>query len=535
MLSADTSFAKLHAKVVVLSGKSTLDVEAAVLMLAKAKHPAGHAFMVLKRKIAFPAWDAISNVRIRKHWSRALDSVLAVDEDGNFMAKWCPMLPHKQMGYDVAVSLIEGNFDRIDDWYALALPWLGFRNTRAIVNKYPPLCVAKNFWLDAQRMDIAEQPLSIIMAAVGHGQSRSVPGSFREFYELQKMRAKSLDSMPADIAVVVAITASIHAAIRRVFEQFAAFQSNLFLRGLHNMRRRVLIDVHAKSGVMVEIDSIDARIKAAIKDFRAYEEGVAAHQRPHMQPLAVPLAVTGVDARTIPSAALPISQARAVPQLTCAPVALPAAGAPAPTGEYKRFSTKEAAAFARLWPAGIAKGWGDQATRWGIFISDSGPVFGNRLVQFRKTIRFKAGTCIAAAGPNGPGPGNSKWCCNVNECIKLGYAAHEYPEGVTADDISVTLLSSKELADMSKTWKVIVPPVVALQDRKAEAPNPPWKLSCGPARGDEPYVKTKSKLPALTNPPQRKRAGDGDDAGKKKKGFEGHPASKDEPSGAVAN
>ena len=90
---------------------------------------------------------------------------------------------------------------------------------------------------------------------------------------------------------------------------------------------------------------------------------------------------------------------------------------------------------------------------------------------------------------------------------------------------------------MSKTWKIVVPPVEALRDPKAAAPNPSWKLSAGPAGGDAPYVSpNKGKVPVLTNPPLRKRAGEQlSDGVKNKKGFEGHPASKDEPSGAVAN
>ena len=358
---------------------------------------------------------------------------------------------------------------------------------------------------------------------LGHAQSQAVEGSFRNFYVRQIERAKRLNSMPGDIAVVVTLRSKTLAAIARVFQAYAAFFSALLMRGMHAMKRRVLLDTADQHGPYVELEDIDARIDKAVVDFKAYEEGNAAHQRLHVQPVNA-----GTSNATLPALAVP--------------VAVMAASSPVPQPLTPAIVPLDVTSL-KNWPDGVYAGWGDQAVRHGVFVSDWGPVYGRRLVTFKKTITFRPNTCIAAAGPNAPGKSNSKWCVNPKHCAQIGYLAHEHPAGVSSADLEVRLLSDDELAKLSKTWKVVVEPQLSLL--KETAPRPPWASHAGPANGDAKY-ETTGGAPTDTTPrrvseetprggAKGRRGGRGKvsgRAGKRARSFEGQFGAVGEPSGA---
>ena len=152
----------------------------------------------------------------------------------------------------------------------------------------------------------------------------------------------------------------------------------------------------------------------------------------------------------------------------------------------------------------------------------------------QKSVTFSKG-CIAGAGPNNPGAGNSRWCVTPELCAKNGYAAHEYPEGITAEDIEVRTLSVTELEEVKRSWKQVVPAQPAIRESKAEAPNPPWRLSAGPNNGDARYVSPNAKPnPEDTGKGKGRGAGEGRGRGRKRKErFEGQLGTHGEPSGAL--
>ena len=357
-------------------------------------------------------------------------------------------------------------------------------------------------------MDMAEEPILIIMRLAGHIQSRSVAGSFREFYTLQKERAKAISFLRADMPITLNLRRDAAAAVVRAFVDYETWHTTMLAASLHTAERRVFIDQVSARGVRSVFADIDDRIKTATARIRDAEEGLADFQQPDVQLLS-----KGSPA----SATLPLAE-------PASPVALPSASADTyalstlviqpssePLGKKLKTDAQKGAAVssatlspgasAGLWPRGVYNGWGDHAVRWGVWLSPYGLVYGNKLRQNTSAtpVNFKKGCCIAAAGPCESAVANSRWCVDVESCAKRGIVAHEFasslvvPGSVSPSDMKLVQLTKAQLADRPN-WRCIVQPREQLQamgEAKIEAPNPPWRVTFGPQR-DSAYPKNKS-------------------------------------------
>ena len=96
------------------------------------------------------------------------------------------MIPLNSAGKPEQVSLlVHGKLDAIPSYWKLCEQFIRRREGVFAMNQLVALPSAPAFWLSPEHLRYAEKPLALIFGLIGHDQSRSVAGSFREFYAKQ--------------------------------------------------------------------------------------------------------------------------------------------------------------------------------------------------------------------------------------------------------------------------------------------------------------------------------------------------------------
>ena len=276
------------------------------------------------------------------------------------------------------------------------------------------------------------------MSFVGHGQSRSVPGSFREFYELQQSRAESLSRVDDSVAgFQPLVMATVH-AIGLVHTELAETHALLLTQPFDSMARCLFAEPMSRGAKALA--DVDVRIAELRKQLELAHEGRAHHQLPSVQSV-VPLSAIGA-ADTSAAAASMVSFGSGGSQISLGPSAsaiTSLSGGGVSTGNLPPDPN--------LWPSGVFQGWGSSAAKWGVGKTDAGLSFGQFThVSFSgAAVTFKQGTCVAAAAPNAHARNRSQWCVTPLICKALGFAAHERVEGTTEDQYVVANLKKSEL------------------------------------------------------------------------------------------
>eukprot|EP00966_Prymnesium_polylepis_P281457 6503348-Prymnesium_polylepis.1 len=93
------------------------------------------------------------------------------------------MISLNAAGKPTQVSLlVHGKLDTIPSYWKLCEQFIRRWEGVFAVNQLVALPSAPAFWLSPEHLRHAEKPLALILGFIGHDQSRSVAGSFREFY-----------------------------------------------------------------------------------------------------------------------------------------------------------------------------------------------------------------------------------------------------------------------------------------------------------------------------------------------------------------
>jgi hypothetical protein len=479
LLLAQVEYMALYQEVLSMNTTS-MSMVTVVLAVAKHEHPAGLVIMTTKRTLQQPAWQHVLGFRQVNSWQAAFDLVLAVDTAKSPKPHWGKMLPIAKDGTPAsAIMLLKHKLDEVNDWHALCVRHVQMNEGKHVLAdaRYAN-SEGDQFWLNPDILRLDEEPLHIILNTIGHGQSRSVHGSFRHFLFHQTVRAERIRRLPRNIVAYPSLVQKTLAALRDVLVAASERHASMIVRPFHLMKRTLFVEKGSASEKA--LDSIDKQLTELKEQLERAETGEADFQAPHLQSLACQSAApmvtgtalaTGADATTIsfmpPSqlateSAMQLQVKQHQQQLKQLQKQLQdqtsSVGALAGTGGF---------------PKGVFAGWGDAACRYGVYQSPEGLVFGNKLVQLKRpALNVPAHSCLAAAAAGGAAKGRSQWCIRPLHC--LNYASHDRVDGTSNDDYVVTEL---DLATVDKSqWRCLVAPNPSLD----KAPNPSWPISSGP-------------------------------------------------------
>ena len=419
-LMAVPSYCLLYAKVVAQESNDVPPTDR-VSMLAKDESGVGVIYMASKRPMQQVGWESMACTRNAALWHNVIEAALHVDADGNAQKGWGKMLPlvakaGNKPDYWLAKALITGDLTLVTNWYMLAQPWVVECESEAGL---PMLASPSHFWLSPDHLDVATTPINYIMAAVGHDQSRSVEGSWREFVHNMTMRSKRLSRLPHDLRATLTLYADCLTTITRLFSDFADRSAAMHTQPLHLVKRPVFLE---PGGVAANLFSdIDTEITKLREDVTKAKRGQATHQQANMQ-----------------SATTDAHQPQ--PQLQPQP-SLQAMSPWTPTVPNTKASS---------YPTGIYENWGDAAYRNGVFISPQGPVLGNKLITARGGGRVTSdkSMCPASLAENESVIGKGRWC------VKGNCTDHEFPSGKSKSDYEYTVLAP----DIDRSgWKTLMP------------------------------------------------------------------------------
>ena len=458
-LLSDATYLDLYTKILA-ADVANFNVTKTASILAAHPHVVGLIFLSTSRTPQQSAWTGILGVRQKTVWPAIFDLALQFDFSGVAQPNWGRMLPFDKLGCPTATHLIGGKLDQIKDWWSVCSAWVGKFEGKHVLAQYPPLADPADFWFDSSRLRLVEIAMASIFDAIGHGQSRASRGSFREFYARQIVRAEHISKLPQNVALFPDLFRRAKLAVTLVFSQYAEGHAAVLTRPFHSARRIYFIDLGGS--VETSLTEIDDELIRVRSELSRAAEGLAAFQSPHL------LQLGSASTSTFPPGMPPGLNTCATPPAagvsTTKVITLPGSGAS---------SSNTPAAY----PAGVFKNWGNQSVKHGAWLTDSGLVFGNRLVCLRDgkgSVTFKH--CMAAAGPNNSARGNSSWCVTPDVCKSVGYKAHERADGTTDDDYVVTTLDDD--VDTS-AWECIVAPIASLAH--ASPPDPPWNAFHGPS------------------------------------------------------
>ena len=462
-LLADIDYKSLYAAVTALNTSAFIAADAA-LVVCRHKHPAGHIVLATTRSLPQSAWASVLGFRQKSSWQSMFDKVLAVDRHKVVRHDWGTLLPVTGDTPTFAIALVMGKLDKITDWWSMLRPWV-VKYVGAHVLALPRYAATSDpadFWVSEDRLRLVEPALVAIFGAIGHGDSRSVTGSFREWLHFQVERCTQLGLLPSGTVAQAALLQDVKVAVSLTFSTFAEGVATMLLRPFHEAKRQAFCDV--SSAAAKEFARVDSVIETTQVQMVLAEKGQAAHQMAQLHQVA-PSTSYGSSVPTAPLSSVrdgSLSGGGSLTGSALGPSASVLAGSPAGPSAF---------------PAGVFKDWGNAAVTLGVWQCPEGIAFGKFKISVRKpSVTFKQGTCRAGAAPSANARNRSKWCLDPVGCKAMGYAAHDRPEGTTNDDYVVAEYD-EDTEDRSQ-WVVLVPPDYALA--RAAPPQPPWPLDSGP-------------------------------------------------------
>ena len=275
-LLADPDYSDLYARISALNTSAFVAAEA-VRVILKHKHPAGHIVIATTRVPPQAVWASILGVCQKSAWQSMFDGVLAVDRMGVVHQDWGVLLPMRGETSTHAQWLVFGQLDKIPDWWEMLSPWVRKYHGEHIVSL--PMYAATDdpidFWLSADRLRLVEPALTALLAAVGHGESRSVPGSFREWFHFHVERCVQLQHVPHGTLAQSAHIDDTRAAIRLLFANFAEANATMLLRPFHEAKRQLF---NPPAGASTSFRLIDGDIELTQKQLALALKGQAAYQ-----------------------------------------------------------------------------------------------------------------------------------------------------------------------------------------------------------------------------------------------------------------
>ena len=513
-LLADADYKSLYHAVVALNTSSFSAADAA-LMVCRHKHPAGLIMLATSRNLPQSAWASVIGFRQKTAWQAMFDRALAIDRFGTKRHDWGNLLPMTAETPAVAIQLVTGKLDKIADWWTLLLPWATrYRGPHVVTMlRYAATADPMDFWLSEDRLRLAEPALHAIFDTIGHGDSRSIEGSFREWLHYQLDRATQVAHLPTGSVAQGAIVADVKRAVALTFSAFSEGVATMFLRPFHEAKRQAFC--HPSSIAAKAFDQIDKDITTTQAQLELAEKGQAAHQLAHLQPVGPLIAPPLLRHVPLGSVGGSSTSSGAGPSSGSATLSLTGSTVPSLVGSPPPQSSP--------YPVGVYKGWGSAAAALGVWKCPEGLAFGKTIVSLQKpSITFPPGTCLAAAAHNVTAINRSKWCVSPAVCKALGYAAHDRVDGTVNDDY--TSREFDPATTDTSSWQPIIQANPALLG--VAAPRPPWPMEGGPT-GSHSFNRDKRSADdaheGARGRGRHKRGGKGDGrgrGGRKKVNFE---------------
>ena len=451
----------------------------AVSLVGKHAHPAGMIVMLSTRTLPHPGFKSALAIRTRDAQRAAFNVELAVDDTATKHADWGEMLPL------VAANATHASHLLLCQKFHLIVDWLGLcrvhveKNEGAHVLSDPRFALgtdALDFWFSPDMLRLCEQPLRIIFALSGHGESQSVAGSFRHFFFFQQQRAERLARIPNNLAAFPKLKSDCYDAVRLTFTTVAEAAAYLLLAPFATAQRKLFVH----GGAVLALAGVDARLVELKTEVQKASLGLSHAQKPHLQyapscggSLAGQSSQTGTTL-TFPTMSFPPP-----------PVGTPSVISMSSLPSGYNLSSPSMIGVATppigqpTWPAGIYEGWGNYAYLHGVWLTPEGGLqFGRRYVKLKTgTLTFEHG-CAAAARVNKYAYKNSGWCVTPMSC--KNHAAHALPSGKTKADFQV---EDRDLSSMDQSqWTVVVAPHPELAN--VPCPPIPWRDTTDWTRGD---------------------------------------------------
>ena len=377
-LVADPDFTDLQTRLLACSATDSVSV---LKLLLAHKHPAGLVFVSTTRSVHLSAWAAYAGVKDARMWQSAFNALLAVDESDRAQPTWGDMIPLSASGKPELVSLlVNGKLDAIPSCWKLCEQFVRRREGVFAMGQLHPLPSPSALWLSPEHMRYAEKPLALVFGFIGHDHSRSVPGSFREFYAKQLERATKLTRLPNNIVAFAPLVEATLAAVALAFSSLTEYHTLMMPQPLHLMKRRVFLEPPRHGNAAHALEAVDARIIRLREQVELAAQGLADHQDPGLQRIAQGAAlgstVASVSGSALSSLGPSASQVSVdLSSLSPAALANPSGAPPSLIGSGVSSglaSTKLEAKF----PPGVFKEWGDMACKLGVAKTQHGLAFG---------------------------------------------------------------------------------------------------------------------------------------------------------------
>ena len=485
LLLEDTSYMSLYQEVLSLNTSNT-SMASVVAVVARHAHAAGLIIMTSKRMLRQPAWEHVLGFRQKDAWQQAFDTALAVDSEGNskaFRGRMLPIGTDKDATPHAAVMLLNLRLNEISDWHSLCAKHVELNEGKFVLldDRFRDSAGAA-FWRNPDVLRLDEQAMSIVMGFIGHDQSRSIAGSFRHFYFHQIARAERLRRLPKNILAYPNLVIRMDAAIADVLKGVAERHASMALRSFHLMQRSLFVP-KGEQGEKA-FAAIDGHLSKLKEEIEKSDTGEASFQALNLQTissggLVFSAGSTGSSISTSGTVTFPSSQASldsaGTLQLAQSQARIQSLESQLRTATGASLST---AGKSSPYPTGIHTSWGDAAYRYGVARTNMGLVFGRQLVQCKgEGLDIPKGSCLASCATSGNSKSRSQWCVDTKNC--KGYAAHDRPPSISADDLIFTELA--ETVDTSGFQWIVKPhPECVLEGKPIPAPKPTWPIETGP-------------------------------------------------------
>ena len=349
--------------------------------------------------------------------------------------------------------LVHGKLDAIPSYWKLCEQFIRRREGVFAMNQLVALPSAPAFWLSPEHLRYAEKPLALIFGLIGHDQSRSVAGSFREFYAKQLERAVKITRLPNNVVAFAPLVTATLAAISLAFSSLTEWHALMMAQPLHLMQRRTFLEPSRHGNAAAALEAVDARIVKLREQVELAKLGLADHQDPGLQQISgfAPggggsVVCRGSAGDTGKQVSLNLTAIPGVPPPQPALGYVPGASF---VGSGVTAATAIVAGSKEQFPTGVFKNWGEVSCQLGVAKTPQGMAFGSNICVFQgATVTCPEGTCLASCAPGAGGSkARSKWCINVAGCLALGYNAHDRPPGTTDDMLE--MVPTDETTDKS--------------------------------------------------------------------------------------
>ena len=228
------------------------------------------------------------------------------------------------------------------------------------------------FWRNMDVLRLDEEALHIIFTLIGHGQSRSVFGSFRHFLFHQIARAERIRRLPRNIVAYPSLVRKLDAAIVDVLHGVAERHASMGVRAFHLMKRALFLPKGSPGDKALA--AIDSQLVSLKEQLEKVATGEASHQAMELQTIDTGGLLQTIGQQPFQGGGGTSTDNAGASQLKDLQKKLAA---------QQKIIDRQVAPVTTLspYPKGVYASWGDAAWRYGVARTPAGIVYGSQLVH----------------------------------------------------------------------------------------------------------------------------------------------------------